>query len=451
MGTQWRRLWSAFTLIELLVVIAIIAILAGLLLPALAAAREKARRSACMSNLNQFSKSFASYTGDYGEYFPCDPGWGVGTTASPKVLSKNVKYTFSLPNKNTLSFDSGDLTSGTPYPGWNGGYKIASVFHGVIAYNQGLSAANCKAGTLNAIPVGLGLLLTCNYMPDLRGFYCPTGAVMDWEANTSIKRVAWTGSVGDYFNNSLVLNTNVNDYKKLGGSDGMSLLTGDWSWTWQSANSQRALACSYAYRNQPFIGSLTWAAGQNVLDGSSYDSGWRTSTPTVHHPFLCWDNGANAGNGWYGAATLPPPGDGALPVTYGYPTCFRKTEKLLGQRALMTDRWGRCNYSSVATTAPLATTYPGDGYLGHKDGYNILYGDGHATWYGDTLQQFMWMQLPGAAGQQYPAACCTNAHVAAINNVAPGVTMWKLWDRIGGVDLTTKCASYYMMNADTTF
>ncbi|MES2460369.1 MAG: DUF1559 domain-containing protein [Armatimonadota bacterium] len=61
---------SAFTLIELLVVIAIIAILAAILFPVFAQAREKARQSACMSNEKQTTLGILQYIQDYDECFP---------------------------------------------------------------------------------------------------------------------------------------------------------------------------------------------------------------------------------------------------------------------------------------------------------------------------------------------------------------------------------------------
>ena len=61
---------AAFTLIELLVVIAIIAILAAILFPVFAQAREKARQSACVSNLKQIGTAFAIYTQDYDGLLP---------------------------------------------------------------------------------------------------------------------------------------------------------------------------------------------------------------------------------------------------------------------------------------------------------------------------------------------------------------------------------------------
>ncbi len=154
-----RKRVSGFTLIELLVVIAIIAILAAILFPVFAKAREKARQSACTNNMKQIGTALITYSNDWDEMFP-----GYQTTQSlwigpldniikssrdNKTTNQNV---FLCPSTGTPDKDGFAPDVNTAYF-WNaGGSKtgsaVASYSHNGWLYGCGESDVKNPSQTM---------------------------------------------------------------------------------------------------------------------------------------------------------------------------------------------------------------------------------------------------------------------------------------------------------------
>ena len=164
----------AFTLIELLVVIAIIAILAAILFPVFAKAREKARQSSCGSNVKQLAVATMQYAQDYDECLvPSYTGVSIpGATYWNELVQPYMKNTQALvcPSQQKLG------TGGNSAYGWNFRY-LTYTWGGTSAYSRGgipLAKITAPAETVMAVDSG-SVNSALGYVSDANGPYIPSG------------------------------------------------------------------------------------------------------------------------------------------------------------------------------------------------------------------------------------------------------------------------------------
>jgi len=359
-----RRALAAFTLIELLVVVAIIAILAAMLLPALSAAREKARRSSCAASMGQMAKAMEAYCGDSSGYYPSWAAWGkipmhtrpseaskqaeardLGIVTSGRMTTDNVIYTLGVNGESDTNNRWTQSQSFTPVT------YFRTIFCGSrysgVRLDKGsdihLSTRSpAQPGKLNMAPVGLGALMAGAYINDARLFFCPSSDNMpsDWRSYLGDGVSPEPPQLGTAL-------TRISQLKAVGGVDAPAMFHGDYTWLdawwyWAPAT-MRVVLSHYAYRNVP----------AQVFRDVNYDGAAGS-----------YDNPYSAE-----LAYVRP----RIRVADGEPVF--KTQRLNGGRALIADaflRYGRVPQST-----------PGPGAYGHRDGYNVVFGDGRVAWVGD--------------------------------------------------------------------
>jgi prepilin-type N-terminal cleavage/methylation domain-containing protein/prepilin-type processing-associated H-X9-DG protein len=163
---------KGFTLIELLVVIAIIAILAAILFPVFARARENARRSSCQSNVRQITLGIKQYVQDYDEKFPLDTvdttngnPYGWADAIQPYVKNEQV---FQCPSDSaSANAGTSPVGSGTDYTDYFYNKNLSMQGESVLSYIANtVLAGDAAPGAANLALNGCLNNTTCGDAPN---------------------------------------------------------------------------------------------------------------------------------------------------------------------------------------------------------------------------------------------------------------------------------------------
>jgi prepilin-type N-terminal cleavage/methylation domain-containing protein len=214
----------AFTLIELLVVVAIIAILAGMMLPAIARAKAKALQVQCISNQHQIGIAFDLYAEDALGNFPVHDGWG--SVAGPKgtLLTGNAVFfgaSVEATNRPLNPYvqnvalmrcpaDKGDpLTpeAKTCYQGWGNSYLVEWA---IDAFRVEHVTGDSKAagGTAQATPIKTSSIARKPSAKIIQGDW-------PWHANRNVNdsKAVWHNFKGKRYENMLFGDGHVEEYR----------------------------------------------------------------------------------------------------------------------------------------------------------------------------------------------------------------------------------------------
>ncbi len=380
---RWADL-MAFTLIELLVVVAIIAILAALLLPALIAARERARRSVCMNNNNQIGVALETYIGTFGEYYPSGIGWGHSPDGDGEWYLSDPQS--ADPNRVIRAW-----SQSTWIRGGNSWRDFA-----VVTLPETMNTVEPVVGELNMGPIGLGMLLWARVIDDPSIFFCPSSGGMPPENGYYAGTKDWKIS-------------GIRGLKNIcgeGGTQGRSLFYGNpHASNPYTSNTGRGLFAKnltmaynidYSYRNKPFVRTGAGIVGDYA--------GSPSHVYTINY-------------------TKPK-----VTVSSGSP--FFETPRRLQGRAIAGDAFG------VNRRQPVSWQhYDGVGRYAHKDGYNILYGDYHVSWFADLEERLIYDVAFKGTGNGPGSG--DNIHTPNSATPDSATEAWHLFDVAGGVDVGT--------------